>query len=372
MTKNQNRYILVFTDHFTKWTETFALKRADEKEIAKCFVQGIVLRHGSPEQLLTDRGKAFNGRMIKEIADELQVTKINTSGYRPQTNGLTERFNKTLATMLSMYVSGHQRDWDTLLPYVTFAYRNTQQASTGETPFYLMYLRDARVPGDKNLSEVESFVDTDKYKAEMVQRMATIQQEVAKWNDLIRVKRENKAKRDWTIDQFKEGELVWLFSYRKRRGLTRKLMMAWHGPYRILRIVPPMNVELQDRSGRTFKQLIHISRIKKCHNGSRPKDYIDGEPYPENLEPPMEPDPEEQEVEDVVSHRRKGKRMEYQIKWKDGDSTWEPEENLKHCRELLDRYQRRQSIDSGSDRTRNGKRRQKKRAGTGCTPGLLD
>ncbi len=148
-------------------------------------------------------------------------------------------------------------------------------------------------------------------------------------------------------------------------------MMAWHGPYRILRLVPPLNVELQDLNGKKFKQLIHISRIKKCYDGNRPKDYIDDESYPESLETPMEPYLEEQEVEDIIAHRKKEKRMEYQVKWKDGNSTWEPEEHLKHCRELLDRYQRRQFIDDGSNRTMNGKRRQTKRAGTGCIPGLL-
>jgi hypothetical protein len=361
-TKNGNRFILVFTDHFTKWVETFALVEAKEKDIAKCFVEEIICRHGAPEQLLTDRGKVFTSRIMAEIRAELDIKGINTSGYRPQTNGLTERFNKTLTTMLSMYVSGHQRDWDTLLPFVTFAYRNTQQGSTGETPFYLMHLRDPNIPGEWN--EVDEFINTERYKADMLSKQQKIMEEVTKWNELIRQKRENAVKGSWTIDQFKEGDLVWLFSYRKKKGLSKKLMMAWHGPFRISRLVPPLNVELQNQNGAKFKQLIHISRIKLYKGAERPREYLQTEPYPEELEPPMEPELKgEFEIEDILAHRKRHHGTEYLIRWKGYEKesdTWEPEENLFHSKEMLEQYKRRESllnVSSWESSTRNGKRR---------------
>lgn len=57
-----------------------------------------------PSQVLSDRGAAFLSRLLKEICNLLGVKKINTMAYHPQTNGLTERFNRTLTDMLAKRV----------------------------------------------------------------------------------------------------------------------------------------------------------------------------------------------------------------------------------------------------------------------------
>lgn len=146
--KRGNRYILVFTDHFTKWVEIFAISRIDALTIAQIFVEQIVLRLGTPKMILSDRGKPLIGQVMKHGEDLLQIKQITTSAYHPQTNGLTERFNKTLVTILSMFVSNNQNDWDEYLPYVAFAYRTTVQSSTKFSPFYLMYGRQPLFPTD--------------------------------------------------------------------------------------------------------------------------------------------------------------------------------------------------------------------------------
>lgn len=76
------------------------------------------------------------------------MQKVNTSAYHPQVDGLVEKFNGTLTTMISMYVSDDQDDWDQHLPYVLFAYRTSVHASTGCTPFFLLYGHEARFPID--------------------------------------------------------------------------------------------------------------------------------------------------------------------------------------------------------------------------------
>ena len=62
-TKSENRYILVFTDHFTKWVEVFAIPKQTAEIIAKCFIEGIICRHGAPEKILTDQRKSFHWRI---------------------------------------------------------------------------------------------------------------------------------------------------------------------------------------------------------------------------------------------------------------------------------------------------------------------
>ena len=139
-----NRHILVFTDHFTKWVEAVAIKRQDAKTIAKHFVEEIICRHGAPAKILTDRGRALLSETLQYINQDLQIQHLKTSGYHPQTNGVTERFNKTIIEMASMFVASDQKDWDIYIPYLLFAYRTTVHSSTKETPFFLVYGRNPR------------------------------------------------------------------------------------------------------------------------------------------------------------------------------------------------------------------------------------
>ena len=86
----------------------FAIVKQDASTVARHFVESIICRHGAPQMILTDHGKAFIGQMMEEVKKLLSITSLHTFSYHPQTNGLTERFNKTLAEMLSMFVSSHQ------------------------------------------------------------------------------------------------------------------------------------------------------------------------------------------------------------------------------------------------------------------------
>lgn len=89
----------------TKWPEAFAIPNIEAKTVAEIFVKEIVSRHGAPRVLLSDRGSNFLSSLFREVCFLMNTEKIFTSGYRPQTNGLVERFNGTLAQSLSMYVS---------------------------------------------------------------------------------------------------------------------------------------------------------------------------------------------------------------------------------------------------------------------------
>ncbi|GFW70685.1 retrovirus-related Pol polyprotein from transposon 412 [Trichonephila clavipes] len=91
----------------------------------------------------------FDDNNITNIAGN--IDHRFTTAYHPQTNGLTERFNKTLADMLSMYVDVEQKNWDEILPFVTFAYNTAKQETTGFTPFYLLHGREAETTLDTML-----------------------------------------------------------------------------------------------------------------------------------------------------------------------------------------------------------------------------
>ena len=173
-TYNGNRYAIVFSDYLTKWPEVFRSPDQKAETIARLLVEQIVSRHGVPEQILSDRGQNFLSELMLEVCKLLGTKKINTTGYHPQTDGLIERLNRTLISMLSKCVTKHGRDWDERLPYILFAYRVSVHESAKESPFYLLYGRDARLPTETVLSQPTTpyQLDMQDYRTELVTHLS--------------------------------------------------------------------------------------------------------------------------------------------------------------------------------------------------------
>jgi hypothetical protein len=341
-TVRNNRYILILTDYFTRWVEAYPIPKQDAKTIATIFLNEIICRHGAPEKVITDRGKAFMSEIIREIEDQMNIKGIQTTPYHPQTNGLTERVNRTLVELMSLYVSHHQTDWDIYLPFALFTYRVSVQEATKETPFYLMYGRDPILPIDIKMKTIDSEkITIEEYKKQMMENFEKIYKEVKYYNELTKQKKENevdKRKKD-NEKQFQVGDLVWMHHRKRKKGLSTKLMKHWQGPYRITQIISPTNVEIKGTTGGKGSKIVHISKLKKFYlrEGSGIKDQKENREISQKEKESQL----EYEVERIIKRRKTEKGNEYLVKWKgydDNQNTWEPEENLTHCQEKVDEF----------------------------------
>ncbi len=146
LTDNGNRYVLVINDCFTKYVEAVALPNAEAKTIATAFVNEFICKFGTPLSVQTDSGTNFDSVLFREVCDFLQIHKVKTSIARPEANGVTERFNRTLADMLSMYCKQNQRQWDRYIPQVLMAYRSSTHSSTNKTPNMMIFGREITLP----------------------------------------------------------------------------------------------------------------------------------------------------------------------------------------------------------------------------------
>ncbi|XP_055999552.1 uncharacterized protein K02A2.6-like [Ostrea edulis] len=146
-TEKGNRYILVISDYFTKWTEAIAMPNIEAKTVAEIFVTEVVTRFGIPTTLHSDQGAQFESKLFTEMCKLLHIKKTHTNPYHPQSDGMVE-FNKTLATMLSSYVNEHHKDWDEYLPFVMMPYRSVEHETTGCSHDYLILGREVVTPID--------------------------------------------------------------------------------------------------------------------------------------------------------------------------------------------------------------------------------
>ncbi|CAC5418554.1 unnamed protein product [Mytilus coruscus] len=133
-TEDGNKYILVVSDYYTKWTESFAMPNIEAKTVAKIIVEEVIVRFGVPHWIHSDQGRQFESLLFQEMCCIPNIKKTRTTPYHPKSDGMVERFNKTLATMLSSFVEQNQRNWDEYIPFVMMAYRASEHETTGQTP----------------------------------------------------------------------------------------------------------------------------------------------------------------------------------------------------------------------------------------------
>ncbi len=141
------RYILTVMDYATRYPEAEVLKKIDAVTVAEALIR-IFCRIGFPHEMLTDRGTQFMSDILMEVNRLLSVKHLRTTAWHPMCNGLVERFNGTLKTILKRLCAECPKMWDRYLPAVLFAYRSSVQESSGFTPFELVFGRKVRGPMD--------------------------------------------------------------------------------------------------------------------------------------------------------------------------------------------------------------------------------
>jgi hypothetical protein len=149
-----NNYVLVITDYFTKWIEVMALPTFSALVTCKALMYRIILRHGPPRAIITDRGSNFTSALfITALCKALNAKHMKTTAYHPQTNRQTESCNKTVTENIKVenreirkYIENGFEKWEDILGPVAFAYNNSTHSSTSKTPYFLNHGRDPVMP----------------------------------------------------------------------------------------------------------------------------------------------------------------------------------------------------------------------------------
>ena len=101
---------------------------------------------GGSKFILTDRGGEFSTEAMSYIADQLGFTKVYTSPYSPKSNSVIERCHSFLKNSIRKLRCNNNAEWDDLIHIAKIVYNIFPYSAAGETPFFLMYRRDAYLP----------------------------------------------------------------------------------------------------------------------------------------------------------------------------------------------------------------------------------
>ena len=186
------RYIALVVDYFTKWAEAIPLRNQEAPTVARAFVESVVLRLGAPATLHSDQGRNFQSSVFREMLALLEIKQTRTCAFRPQSDGLVERCNRTLEALLATVVSKNQTDWCRKLPYAMAAYRSSVHASTGVTPNAMMLGRETVAPLSVLYPEAPRLLeDEEGFIADLQTRMETAH-EYARENIGVAVSRQTR------------------------------------------------------------------------------------------------------------------------------------------------------------------------------------
>ena len=301
-------------------------------QLAELVFEHVYKLHGLPLNIISDRDVLFTSTFWKQL-HRLIGTKLRlSSAYHPQSDGSTERANRTITQMLRQCVHPNQKDWVTKLPAIEFAINSARSESTGFAPFFL---NSGRMPRamlwTSNLTS--EFPSVREFA---LQRKLAI---MAAHDSILsaRVKQTRDANRKRRPTPFKEGELVYLSTKNIKfaKGLASKLIPKFIGPYKIL----------QDFGNSSFRLELpgHLKQrgVHDVFHSSLLREHIpnDDRLFPGRLDTQIGDTIETEgkwAVDRILSHSGSKADAVFEIQWKSGDITWLPYYQITHLRALTE------------------------------------
>ncbi|KFD60141.1 hypothetical protein M514_27669 [Trichuris suis] len=157
------------------------------------------------------------------------IEKTRTTPYHPQSNGLVERFNRTLLDVLRALVSETPGNWDSALPLATMAYNTSVHEATGVTPYFALFGREARVPVDIQYGLPKPRPEhISAYIWQTRERMHKVHSFMRRRMRIDQRRRKEYYDKNARLRSFEVGDKVWL-AIPKRH----KLSPSWEGPYSV-------------------------------------------------------------------------------------------------------------------------------------------
>ena len=275
-TARGNKYILVITDHFTKYVEVLAVPNQHAEDCASRVVNEVIARWGTPLRIHSDQGSTFESHVFKEMCELLEVKKSRTSARNPRGNGQTERFNRTLLKMIRAYLTGEQEDWDLHLGCLAGAYRSSPNESTHLTPNLLNLGREIRLPADVIFGHVSTAESETPRYGEYVE---SLRDRLLHAHEVARKYLQSSSKRSKEVydtrlahNNFKQGDMVWCLLESRKVGIAPKLQKRYEGPYVVIERLSPVNFKIQVRQDGSAK-VLHHNKLK-FYKGDSPPSWV--------------------------------------------------------------------------------------------------
>ena len=258
-----NRYICVCVEAFTRYVVAVPIRDKTALSVARVLVREVVAKFGLFQSLQTDNGREFQNEILQHMCQMLHIDQLRITSYRPSSNGRCEIINRTLHSLLGKVVADNQRDWAEWLPLCVLAYNTSRHESTGMTPYFLMYSRQALTPLDLLLERPQGgcemnyheFVEQTecrmRYAYNLVQEYQSVQFSRMKRYYDVRVKPKT----------FQVNDLVYYYYPRKYAGRCPKWTRVYSGVYCVTKVINDVVYVIQ-KTPQSRPIIVNVDKLK--------------------------------------------------------------------------------------------------------------
>lgn len=268
ITPKGNRYVLVVMDHFSKYVNLYPMPDQKAITVSTCLFEQYIRQHGIPEQIHTDQGRQFEGELVTSLCKALGIKKTRTTPYHPQSDGLIERFNRTLKDQLAKFLIESQGHWDDYIGQVEFAYNSSCHSTTGFSPYFILHGREPRIPASlMSTPPVPSNATPGtpaEYCSSLKERHRSAFQYVIDDSQGAQQRQKYYYDRKEKYAPYAIEDLVMLDNAAESRS---KLAPKWLGPFKVVshKSQPGEQVltyEIQDECDPRKTRIVHHNRLK--------------------------------------------------------------------------------------------------------------
>ncbi len=174
ITREENRYIVVAMDYFSRWSEVRPLKVANADTIVIFLYEEIICRFRASRILQSDRGTHFVNEVIQRLTKRFRIKHSLSSPYYLQLNRLVKRFNKMLCEGIAKLAEEIDQQ-DRFIQPVFFAYRTKEFRISKQSPYILVYGREPILA-----------MDYRKYGDSIMERLLEITEKVSQLREAAR------------------------------------------------------------------------------------------------------------------------------------------------------------------------------------------
>ncbi len=268
-----NTTVCIMIEHFSKMIELVAMPNKLAHNTAYAFLSTVLARYGACAEVVTDQGTEFEGEFASLLADSF-IDHRTTSSNNPQADGLAERAVQTIKNALEKHVAQHKRlnDWDWQLHWIALGYRASKQASTGISPYELLFGVPPVIPPAVKERVEDPVLDLrdPAQAAELVLAKAALLRErtamaggnlrIAQHRDMLRYERTRSGTYMPVKARFAVGDFVYL----RRRNVVNTLQTeARPTIMRVQRVLPTGVLQLLGRCGTVVK--VNGAECAPCH-----------------------------------------------------------------------------------------------------------
>ena len=223
-------YLLVCVDHFSRFVVLVPILDKSAFSVARALVSHLFHTFTTPKVLLSDNGTEFRNELVSEICEHFNIGQTFVVAYHPASNGLVERANRKVLEALRHVVQEFHMTWDEWIPQIASAINSSINASIGESPHFVIYGDDKRLPYDLLLEKPGPVYNVNDYVKVHLSVSQKIFRSVRERLDVSRQMMVDRQHKNAQPSKIVPGDIVFVAESER----SSKLEPRFSGPWRVV------------------------------------------------------------------------------------------------------------------------------------------